>query len=73
MKYSICLKQYMCKSPYPYYVVKSDIELTKFEVWGFQKLFNATLYTEQQVLDLIQLKYPDAERIKRNSRPRKKI
>ena len=64
------LKQYVCKSPYPYYVVQSDIELTKFDVWTNTKLFNAWLHTEEEVVAMIEAKYPGSQRIARSHRPR---
>ena len=64
------LKQYVCKSPYPYYIVQSDIELTKFDVWTNTKLFNAWLYTEDEVVAMIEAKYPGSQRVKRSHRSR---
>ena len=63
MKYSMYLKTYVCKSPYPYYIVRADEDLTKFHVWSKNKNFNGWLYTEQEVIDMIEEKYPGAERI----------
>jgi hypothetical protein len=63
MKYSMYLDAYVYKSPYPYYIVQADEWLTKFEVWSNRKSFNAWLYTEQEVIDMIEEKYPGAERI----------
>ncbi len=63
MKYSMYLKAYVCKSPYPYYIVRADEDLTKFHVWSKNKTFNAWLYTEQEVINMIEEKYPGAERI----------
>ena len=57
------LKQYVCKSAYPYYIVQADEWLTKFHVWSKNKCFNAWLYTEQEVITMIEEKYPGAERI----------
>ena len=62
MKYSMHLRQYMCKSPYPYYVIQADEDLTKFHVWSKRKTINAWLYSEQEVLDMIEQSYPGAER-----------
>ena len=70
MKYSMHLKQYVCKSPYPYYIVRADEDLTKFHVWSKNKTFNAWLYSEQEVIDMIEEKYPGAERIARVDRSR---
>ena len=64
------LKQYVCKSPYPYYIIHADEWLTKFEVWSNIKLFNAWLYTEEEVIAMIESKYPGAERIPRVHRSR---
>ena len=61
------LKQYACKSPYPYYIVQADEWLTKFEVWSNIKLFNAWLYTEEEVVAMIEAKYPGSHRIERNN------
>ena len=63
MKYSIKVCHYVSKSPYTYYVVQADEPLTKFHVWGYIKAFNTLYYNEQRVLDLINEKYPEAERI----------
>ena len=72
MKYSMYLKHYVCKSPYPYYIVRADEELTKFYVWSKTKMFNGWLYSEQEVMAMIEAKYPGAERIPwiDRSRPR---
>ena len=70
MKYSMRLKQYVCKSPYPYYIVQSDIELTKFDVWTNTKLFNAWLYSEDEVVAMIEAKYPGSQRVARSHRSR---
>jgi hypothetical protein len=71
MKYSICLK-YINKSPYPYYVVHADVDLTKFHVWSKRKLLNAWLYTEQEAIAMIEERYPGAERVERVDRSRPK-
>lgn len=73
MKYSMHLKQYVCKSPYPYYIVRADEELTKFHVWSKTKTFNGWLHSELEVIAMIEQKYPGAERIPwiDRSRPRK--
>ena len=63
MKYSMYLERYVYKSPYPYYIVQADEWLTKFEVWSNRKTFNAWLYSEQEVIAMIEAKYPGAERI----------
>ncbi len=63
MKYSMYLNAYVYKSPYPYYIVQADEWLTKFEVWSNRKSFNGWLYTEREVIAMIEAKYPGAERI----------
>jgi len=65
MKYTMYLKQYVCKSPYKYWIVEADEDLTHFHVWSRRKSFNSTLYTEEQVLTLIEEKYPDSVRIEK--------
>jgi hypothetical protein len=70
MKYSMYLKQYVCKSPYPYYIIHADEWLTKFEVWSNRKTINAWLYTEEEVIAMIEAKYPGAQRIPRVHRNR---
>ena len=71
MKYSMYLNYYVCKSPYPYYIVKADEELNKFYVSSNHKTFNAWLYNEQEVIAMIQEKYPNAERIAHVDRSKK--
>ena len=71
MKYSMYLDAYVYKSPYPYYIVQADEWLTKFEVWSNRKTFNAWLYSEREVIAMIEAKYPGAERIGRIVRARK--
>ena len=68
MKYSIKKYHYVSKSPYTYYVVQADEPLTKFHVWGYIKAFNTLYYNEQRVLNLINEKYPNSERIERISK-----
>jgi len=70
MKYSMYLKHYVCKSPYPYYIVQADEDMTKFHVWSCRKTFNAWLHSEAEMITMIEAKYPGAQRIKRmdNSR-----
>lgn len=62
MNYYLYYAEYVTKSPYPYWVLVADTELTKFEVWSKRKTWNATLYTEKQVLGLIDEKYPNSIR-----------
>jgi hypothetical protein len=57
--------EYICKSPYPYWVVIADDDLTKFYVWSKRKTFNARFHTEQQVIDLMEEKYPGSIRLPR--------
>ena len=71
MKYSMYLDAYVYKSPYPYYIVQADEWLTKFEVWSNRKTFNAWLYSEREVIAMIEAKYPGAERIGRIIRARR--
>ena len=66
MKYSIETCCYVSKSPYTYIVVRADDALTKFHVWGKIKAFNTLYHDEKKVLDLMQEKYPDSERIDRS-------
>ena len=73
MKYSMHYKHYTSKSPYPYWVVKADEELTKFHVWSKIKTFNCTLYTEERVLRLIEEKYPESIRVDWVNRSRPKV
>ena len=63
---------YASKGPYSYIVIHSDEPLTKFEVWGKTKGFNTLYYDEERVLNLIQEKYPNAERIEKKMRLRLK-
>ena len=72
MKYSMYLNYYVCKSPYPYYIVKADEELSRFYVDSKHKTFNAWLYNEQEVINMIQEKYPNAERIAHVDRSKKR-
>ena len=72
MKYSIETCCYVSKSPYTYIVVRADDALTKFHVWGKVKAFNTLFHDEKKVLDLMQEKYPNSERIEKKTKPRKK-
>jgi hypothetical protein len=63
MKYSMHLSTNVGRSPYPYYIIQADEWLTKFHVWSNRKTMNAWLYSEQEVIDMIEEKYPGAERI----------
>jgi hypothetical protein len=65
MKYCMYLQKYVCKSPYSYYIVEADEDLTHFHVWSRRKSFNSTLYTEERVLNLIEEKYPGSIRIEK--------
>ena len=48
IKYSVHLNQYVCKSPYPYDIIRADEDVTKFHVWFKTKTFNAWLYSEPE-------------------------
>jgi hypothetical protein len=72
MKFYIDMCNYASKGPYSYIVIHSDEPLTKFEVWGKTKGFNTLYYDEERVLNLIQEKYPNAERIEKKMRLRLK-
>ena len=65
MKYSIRTCKYVTKSPYTYILVEADDSLTKFHVWGKTKGFNTLFYDEKKVFEMMQEKYPDAERIEK--------
>ena len=71
MKYTIKTCHYVSKSPYTYYVIQADEQLTKFHVWGYIKAFNTMLYTEQQVYDLIEERYPGSVKCEKTIRHRK--
>ena len=73
MKYSIETCSYVSKSPYTYIVVRADDALTKFHVWGKVKAFNTLFHDEKKVLDLMQEKYPNSERVEKKLKSRKKI
>jgi len=62
MQYYLYHAEYVSKSPYSYWILVSDIELIKFDVWSKRKSFNSIFYTEAQVLDLIKEKYPNSIR-----------
>jgi len=70
MKFSIKTCNYVSKSPYTYIVIQADEPLTKFYVWGYYKAFNTLYYDEDKVLNLMQEKYPDSERIEKKLKPR---
>jgi hypothetical protein len=65
MNYTLKLCNYVSRSPYTYYVVHSDHELTHFEVWSYKKAFNSMLYSEEDVINKINEKYPGAKRVDR--------
>ena len=73
MKYSIKTCNYVSRSPYTYHVVQADEPLTKFYVWGYIKAFNNLYYDEQRVLNLINEKYPNSERVERISKRKPKM
>ena len=66
------LKHYVCKSPYPYYIVQADEDLTKFHVWSHRKTFNAWMHSEAEVIAMIEAKYPGAQRIEHMDRSRRR-
>ena len=65
MKFYIDMCNYASKSPYSYIVIHADEPLTKFHVWGKTKGFNTLCYDEKKVFEMMQEKYPDAERIEK--------
>ena len=62
MNYYLFFAEYISKSPYSYWILVSDVELIKFEVWSKRKSFNSIFYTEERVLGLIDEKYPNSIR-----------
>ena len=72
MQYYMFFAQYVSKSNYPYWILVANESLIQFGVWSNRKSFNATLYTEAQILDLIDEKYPNSIRVERPPQ-RKKI
>jgi hypothetical protein len=42
-------------------------------VWGKVKAFNTLFHDEKKVLDLMQEKYPNSERVEKKLKSRKKI
>ena len=62
MNYYLFFAEYISKSPYSYWILVSDAELIKFDVWSKRKSFNSIFYTEDQVLKLIDEKYPNSIR-----------
>ena len=63
MKYYMFLQDTRGQLKYDYWVIVAKIPLIKFDIWSVRKSFNCTLYTEKQVLELVQKTYPDAIRI----------
>jgi hypothetical protein len=72
MQYYLFFAEYISKSPYSYFILVADESLIQFGVWSKRKSFNSTLYTEAQILDLIDEKYPNSIRVERPPQ-RKKI
>ena len=62
MNYYLYFAEYISRSPYSYWILVSDVPLIKFEVWSKRKSFNSLYYTEIQVLELIDEKYPNSIR-----------
>ena len=57
---------------YPNYVVKADEEVSRFCIDSKNKTFNAWLYNEQELVNRILEKYPNAERIAHVDRSKKR-
>jgi hypothetical protein len=62
MNYYLFFAEYVSKSPYSYWILVSDESLIKFDIWSKRKSFNSRFYTEDQVLALIEEKYPNSIR-----------
>jgi hypothetical protein len=62
MNYYLFFAEYVSKSPYSYWILVSDESLIKFDIWSKRKSFNSRFYTEDQVLKLIDEKYPNSIR-----------
>jgi len=65
MEYYLYLQEPNPNLRYPYWVMVAKEPLIKFHIWSLRKSFNCTLYTEIQVLEMIQEFYPEAIRIPR--------
>ena len=65
MKYYLYRQESNPNLRYPYYVMVTKEPLIKLGIWSRQKSFNCNLYTEIQVLEIIQKAYPEAIRIPR--------
>ena len=63
MKYYLFLQDTRGKLKYHYWVMVAKVPLIKFGIWSVRKSFNCTLYTEEQVLELIQKTYPESIQI----------
>jgi hypothetical protein len=63
MEYYMFLQDSRGKLKYKYWVMVAREPLIKFGIWSSRKSFNCTLYTEEQVLELIKKTYPEAIRI----------
>jgi len=65
MKYYMFLQDTRGQLKYKYWVMVAKEPLIKFGIWSVRKSFNCTLYTENQVLELVQKTYPEAIRIEK--------
>jgi len=65
MKYYLYLQESNPRLRYAYWVMVANEPLIKFHIWSLRKSFNFNLYTEIQVLEMIQECYPEAIRIPR--------
>ena len=63
MQYYMFLQDTRGQLKYDYWVMVAREPLIKFGIWSCRKSFNCTLYTEEQVLELIKKTYPEAIRI----------
>ena len=63
MQYYMFLQDTRGQLKYDYWVMVAKEPLIKFNIWSVRKSFNCTLYTEEQVLELIKKTYPEAIRI----------
>jgi len=63
MEYYMFLQDSRGQLKYKYWVMVAKIPLIKFQIWSCRKSFNCTLYTEKQVLELIQKTYPESIKI----------
>jgi hypothetical protein len=63
MEYYLFLQDTRGQLKYDYWVMVAKEPLIKFQIWSCRKSFNSTLYTEEQVLELIQKTYPESIQI----------